>query len=131
MLIAQQFVSFLITEHTTFLHTRIGKRSEMAIVAMIYKKLSVISPATNKRFSSGQITNFINTDCRNLYFINLKLVQIVQIPVYIGFVVFLCFRFFGLYFFSGVAVLLLAVLTNAIMSSCLSRLSMKQMEKTD
>ena len=131
LLIFQQVLSAFIVEHTTFMSKRIGKRSEMAMTALIYKKLTLISPATNKQYSSGQISNFVNQDCRNIQQIMHKLVTIVQIPVYISFVVVLNFRFFGVYFLSGVSILALAVATNMISSWYITRITKEQMVKTD
>ena len=40
----------------------IGINSTNALMAMVYKKQLRVSNATNKKFDSGQIINFVQTD---------------------------------------------------------------------
>lgn len=58
-LVVSQFLSSLINVHIGYYQIMIGCRSSNTLVAVIYRKLSRLSPSTNKDFESGQITNFI------------------------------------------------------------------------
>jgi hypothetical protein len=44
----------------------IGVKSTNAMIALIYEKQFKITASTNKRFSSGELTNFIQVDATKL-----------------------------------------------------------------
>ena len=44
----------------------IGCKQTNALVALIYEKQFKISTATNKRFSSGEMVNFVQVDAMKL-----------------------------------------------------------------
>ena len=54
-----------------------------ALVALIYKKHSRISTATNKEFTSGEIVDFVDDDCENIYLVCLKLPFALQNLIYL------------------------------------------------
>jgi len=62
ILIAQQFLSRMIDEHLSLYQRMIGVQSTNAMVALIYTKELKVSSATNKRFSQGEIVNFVQVD---------------------------------------------------------------------
>ena len=131
VLVTQLIISFFITEHVGFMQVRIGKRSEMSMTALIYKKHSRISSATNKEFTTGEIVNFVSTDCRNLYFINTKIVEMAQMPIYLGVTISFAFYYFGVSFFAGVGILVTALLTNILVGFHLSKVYREIMKRND
>lgn len=58
-LVLTKFLSYLILEHLTFYQTTMGIKSTNALISYIYRKQLKISSATNKKFSQGEIVNFI------------------------------------------------------------------------
>ena len=48
-----QIIAYLVNEHMYYRQIMTGIRSSNAVVAMIYKKHSRISNATNKEFTAG------------------------------------------------------------------------------
>jgi ABC-type multidrug transport system fused ATPase/permease subunit len=62
LLIASQFISRMIDEHLSRYQRMIGVQSTNAMVALIYSKELKVSSATNKRFSQGEIVNFVQVD---------------------------------------------------------------------
>ena len=89
---------------------------------MIYKKHSRISNATNKEFSSGKIVNFIQVDARRLLWASYKISNVTQIPFVFGLAISLCFYEFGVSFFSGLGVVVLAIVTNLLIGIGLNKI---------
>jgi len=54
-----QGISSVIKEHLNFWQVKTGARAQNMLVAMIYRKNSRISDATNKEFDQGEIVNFV------------------------------------------------------------------------
>ena len=45
----------------------VGVNSTNAMIGLIYKKQLKMSNATNKKFSTGEIVNFVQIDANKLY----------------------------------------------------------------
>lgn len=50
-----------------------GVRASNAIIAHVYTKHTKISSATNKKFESGEIVNFVQVDAERLYWLCFQL----------------------------------------------------------
>ena len=59
LLILTQSFYYIVSEHLDFYQRMIGVRSTNAMIALIYEKQLKISSATNKKFTQGEIVNFI------------------------------------------------------------------------
>ena len=59
LLVLTQGIAYFMSEHIQFYQRMIGVKTTNALIAMIYEKQLKISSATNKRFSSGEIINFV------------------------------------------------------------------------
>ena len=59
-------LAYFITEHITFFARITGNKSTNALIAIIYSKTFAISSATNKKFSQGQLVNFVQVDALKL-----------------------------------------------------------------
>lgn len=83
-----------------------------ALIALIYKKHSRISNATNKKFGSGEVVNFISVDAERIYWLCFQLASVAQVPFVfmLGFA--LLFYEFGISFLVGLGVFVIMVLVN-------------------
>lgn len=70
LLIASQFLTRMIDEHLGFYQRMIGVQSTNAMVALIYTKELKVSSATNKRFTQGEIVNFVQVDAQKMQLIS-------------------------------------------------------------
>ncbi len=61
-LVLTQGLSYIIIEHLKLYQRMIGVKSTNALIAMIYEKQLRVTTATNKKFSSGEMINFIQVD---------------------------------------------------------------------
>ena len=50
---------YIVQDHVTFYSRMTGVKSTNAMIAVIYDKMFKISSATNKKFSQGQLINFV------------------------------------------------------------------------
>ena len=59
ILVATQGLQYVIVDHIDYYQRMIGVKSTNALISMIYKKSLKVSNATNKKFGSGEIVNFV------------------------------------------------------------------------
>ena len=52
-----------------YIQLMMGIRAAMSVCAVIYKKHSQISNATNKKFNYGEIVNFVSVDSERIYWL--------------------------------------------------------------
>ena len=64
-------------EHVMYIQLMMGIRAAMSVCAVIYKKHSQISNATNKSFSQGEIVNFVQVDSLRLMWVCFQLGSLV------------------------------------------------------
>ena len=79
------------------------------VVALIYKKHSKVSDATNKEFDNGEIVNFVQVDANRVFWVSQQMATISRIPFLfmIAFTVF--FYLFKWTFLAGVGVVSFAI----------------------
>ena len=70
VLVSTQGLAYFITEHIAFFARMTGCKSTNAMIAMIYDKTFKISSATNKKFTQGQLVNFVQVDALKLQFLS-------------------------------------------------------------
>jgi ABC-type multidrug transport system fused ATPase/permease subunit len=56
----------LCSEQANFYQMQFGVKAQTAVRGLIYEKILRISPATNKEFKQGDITNFIQVDAKQI-----------------------------------------------------------------
>ena len=59
LLALSQGLVYIVQDHNTFYSRMTGVKSTNAMIAVIYDKIFKISSATNKKFSQGQLINFV------------------------------------------------------------------------
>ena len=59
LLALSQGMVYIVQDHVTFYSRMTGVKSTIAMIAVIYDKMFKISSATNKKFSQGQLINFV------------------------------------------------------------------------
>ena len=78
-------ISNLIMEQSDFLQAVIGINAKHGVVGVIYDKVLKISQATNKKFSQGEIINFINVDAEKISNISANLSNAARLPFQVVF----------------------------------------------
>jgi hypothetical protein len=61
-LVLTQLAAYILQEHMFFQQIQTGYKSANLICAIVYRKHSNISNATNKDFAPGEIVNFVQVD---------------------------------------------------------------------
>ena len=85
LLVLSQLTGYIIQENCWFWTQQIGAKAMNALSGMIYQKTLRISQATNKEFRSGQIINFVQTDCQKLFNVTSQLTFLVTSPLLLVF----------------------------------------------
>ncbi len=66
LLVATQGASYFLSEHLKLYQRMIGVKSTNAMIALIYSKQFKVTSSTNKKFSSGELVNFVQVDAMKL-----------------------------------------------------------------
>ena len=88
------------------------------MIGLIYKKQMKMSNATNKKFSTGEIINFVQIDAQKLYNLSGLLPQVATIPVIITFCVIVLFHKLRWAFLAGLAIMITGIFINFLLSKC-------------
>ena len=68
-LIFSQGFTYILSEHISYRKSVTSVRLSNALIAIIYDKILKLSPATNKKFKSGDLITFIQVDVNKLHFL--------------------------------------------------------------
>lgn len=69
LLVVSQGITFIVEEHITFSQEITSNFICNAVVGLIYEKTLRLSPASNKKFKSGDLITFIQVDVNKLNFL--------------------------------------------------------------
>ena len=97
-------VSNLIGEQSDFIQALVGINAKHGIIGIIYDKILKISQSTNKRFSQGEIINFINVDVEKVTNISSYLSYAAWLPFQALFGFWFLFYYFEFLLFSSIAI---------------------------
>ena len=100
----------------------ISTKQTTSLIALIYHKQLKVSAATNKKFTQGEVVNFVQVDAAKLVYAGNKVVYLTRYPFIIAVCFTLLFHYLGLSFFSGVATFIIAFSVNAFLTSISVRL---------
>jgi len=109
----------------------VGANSTGALIALIYKKQLLLSNASNKKFDSGQIVNFVQTDAQQLAWLSYMLPTVSTLPFIFLFCVVYLFYVLGWTFVFGFTVLMLGMFTNYKISKAAGKLQKAYMKVQD
>ena len=90
----------------------LGNKSMNALKALIYKKQLRMSNATNKKFTTGEIINFVQSDAGQLYWLSGFLPGMATIPFTLLFCVVSLFYYLGYTFFVGIFIIAISFAAN-------------------
>jgi hypothetical protein len=111
-LVFSQLFAYMITEHLFYQQIMTGYRCTNLCTAVIYQKHALISSATNKDFTQGDVVNFVNVDAQTYVWMFVQLGDVMQVP----FIFFVCFGFLFYYlgwsFMAGLGVFAVAFVIN-------------------
>jgi ATP-binding cassette subfamily C (CFTR/MRP) protein 2 len=107
----------------------VGVKSTNAMIAMIYAKQFRINSSTNKRFSSGELTNFVQVDANKLAMLSSSLPGVMKLPILLIICFVVLFIYLGWSFLAGVAVFIVAFFFNAHLGRASAKLQKVFMKK--
>lgn len=122
ILIATQFFAYMITEQMYFYQCNLANKCTSSLKSMIYQKQLRLSAATNKKFGQGQIVNFVEVDAGALGWLMFSMGTVSQMPIVLVYCFAMLFYKLGLTFLSGVAVFVVAFVTNLILGYVTARM---------
>lgn len=131
LLVGIQSCCYFISEHLKLYQRMIGVKSTNAMIAMIYAKQFRITSSTNKRFSSGEMVNFVQVDANKLAMLSQTLPYVMKLPILCSICFVVLFVYLGLSFFSGVAVFLVTFFVNMYLGNTTAKLQKEFMKKQD
>lgn len=82
------------------------------MVSMIYEKQLRITTSTNKRFSSGEMVNFVQVDAMRLQMFSQTLPYVMKLPLLLVVCFIILFAYLGKSFLAGIAIFGIAFITN-------------------
>ena len=94
----------LIGDQSDFIQAVIGINAKHGVIGMVYDKVLKTSQSTNKKFSQGEIINFINVDVEKVTNVSSYLSYLVLLPIQTVFGFWFMFYWFHYYLFVSVAV---------------------------
>ena len=98
------------------------------MVALIYDKMFRISSATNKKYSQGQLVNFVQVDALKMQFLSSQAPIIMRIPLLLIFCFVILFYYLGYAMLSGIVVFALAFIFNTLIGKYGAKLQKKSMK---
>ena len=101
------------------------------LVAIIFKKHSRLSEATNKEFDHGEIVNFVQVDANRVFMVCQQVILVARTPFLflIAFTAF--FYYYQWTFLSGIAVMGIAIGIQTCTSIKMSKIQKRVMEAKD
>ena len=87
------FVSRILMEQGTFYQMQLGSKWSAGVIGLIYNKSLKISSATNKRFTQGEIVNFIQVDARKIILFAGRLPNLTKLPFILIYSIIMCFYY--------------------------------------
>jgi hypothetical protein len=107
----------------------IGCKQTNALVSLIYEKQFKITSATNKRFSSGEMVNFVQVDAMKLQMFSQTLPYVMKLPLLLVICFIILFAYLGKSFLAGIAIFILAFVTNLSLGRIQAKLQKVFMRK--
>jgi ABC-type bacteriocin/lantibiotic exporter with double-glycine peptidase domain len=101
------------------------------LIAMLYRKHAKISEATNKEFDQGEIVNFVQVDAERVFWLCYASGFVSRIPFLFIIAFGAFFYYFKWTFMSGVAVLILAIASQAMLAMWLGKVQTTMMAAKD
>ena len=109
----------------------VGIKSTNALVAMIFEKQFKISSATNKRFTTGEMVNFVQVDSMKMQWLSQQAPQVMRLPILIILSYSILFYFLGWTFISGLVITVITFYVNIGLSRYAARLQRVFMKNSD
>ena len=109
--IALQFIYIITSKQASIKQKVSSLRSKFSLCCFIFDKVFKISPSTSST-SEGKIIQFIQTDSNQLSFFVTRAPSAIIVPITLICYVVLLFKYFGIAFIAGFAVLLFVMFIN-------------------
>lgn len=108
-----------------------GYKATNALIALILDKQFRVSAATNKKFTAGEMINFVQVDAQKLVFMMGYLSQVTTLPFLLLFCTFILFYYLSWSFFSAIAIFAVTFVVNFFTAKRASRLQKAFMKESD
>ena len=121
----------MITENFNFIQLVLGEKAKFALIAIIYDKVFTLSSATNKKFSQGEIINFINVDVDKIPNLTILLPLVSRFPIQLGFSIVLLIFYFGFSLLGSLGVGFLLSFFGFIIAKIKAKVQIKMLKEKD
>ncbi|KAL3313226.1 Multidrug resistance-associated protein 1 [Cichlidogyrus casuarinus] len=111
--------------------TLLGMRMRAAVICAVYKKSVMLSAASRKQYTTGEIVNLVSNDANQFVLLIPYLNVIWSGPFQIIVSIVLLWRQLGAPVVAGVVVMLLALPVNLMLASKMKRLQKEKMDTCD
>ena len=116
VLVFTQGLNYIISEHITYMQNMTGTVTSSALVGLIFEKTLRLSPATNKKFKSGDLITFIQVDVQKLSFLCFQAPGLFKLPIILVVGFYFLYSYMGHVSLVGVAVFLVGFLSNLLLT---------------
>ena len=130
-LIAGVVLSSVLGTQYTYRSRRMSMRVRSAIVSLVYSKALSISGMAKRHFSSGQVTNIMSVDTERVMDICTSFHDFWSLPVQIAVALYLLHAQVGLALLAGLAIVLLLIPINALLTKKIAAVSRRMMHFKD
>ncbi|XP_037050766.1 multidrug resistance-associated protein 1-like isoform X2 [Bradysia coprophila] len=131
LLFAVASVQTLIFTHFYHQMYMVGFRIRTALIGAIYRKALVVSNATRKESTVGEITNLMSIDADRFTDLLLYINLVWSAPLQIGIAMYFLWSILGVSVLAGLAVMILSMPVTGIILNMLRKLYTKQMANKD
>ena len=114
--VLSMFLSRVIMEQGTFYQMQLGSKCSAGVTGLIYSKSLLISSATNKQFTQGEIVNFLQVDAKKIIVFAWRLPALAKLPIILIYCIAMCFWYFNYTFYSGMIFIVVAIVMNYVLA---------------
>ncbi|CAI2361005.1 unnamed protein product [Moneuplotes crassus] len=129
--VALSFLSRVIMEQGTFFQMQLGSKCSAGLIALIYDKALKISSSTNKKFTQGEIVNFIQVDAKKIIMFAWRLPGLSKLPIILIYCIIMCFIYFSYTFYSGCIFIVCTIAVNYVLAIFTARRQAKVLTAKD
>ena len=128
ILVLSQGITYFVQEHISYEQNMKSSLISNTLVGMIQEKCLKLSPATNKRFKSGDLITFIQVDVNKLNFLCYQSAALIKLPLILVVGFWFLYDYLGLVFLVGIGVFFIGFICNLCVSRFNAKLQKRYME---
>ena len=129
IMVVSQGLRYILDENVQYAENILGAQASNAMIALLYEKNLRVYPA--HEFSTGEVVNFVQTDCSKMYLFVQCLPWIVCLPFELAACLVILFMYLGVSFLSGIAIFVVSILFNIVLAGATAKVQRAYMKKQD